>query len=200
MPRVLDDPPDPRTALFWNGTAWQWALVDAAGHLQIDTITSGLPAGAATAANQALILAQLQLIEDIRNALQSVDTDALQVRGEDQLVSISAGLWSLRTAVISGANGFVDSNPVGAGEYWKVTVICCFDSTTANTLHYWSVVHDGTPYWIGEERVAFAIAQRDNWRGEVWLDAEDFIRCNFVGGLAGDSCTVVLCGHRMTVE
>lgn len=200
MTEVLGDPPSPRTALFWNGTAWQWALVDAAGHLQVDTVTSGLPAGAATAAAQALALARLQVIDNLVGALQSVNTDALQVRGEDQLVSVKAGLWSLRSAAISGANGFVDSNPVGAGEYWKVTVICCFDSTTANTAHYWSVVHDGVAYWIGHDIHAFAIAERDNWRGEVWLDPEDFVRCNFVGGLAGDSCTVVLCGHRMTVE
>ena len=59
MPEVLGDPPSPRTALFWNGTAWQWALVDAAGHLQLDVVTSGLPGGAATAANQAAIIAAM---------------------------------------------------------------------------------------------------------------------------------------------
>jgi len=35
MPDVLGEPPSPRTALFWNGTAWQWALVDTAGRLQV---------------------------------------------------------------------------------------------------------------------------------------------------------------------
>jgi len=40
MPEVLGSPPSPRTALFWNGAAWQWALVDAAGNLQV-TIVGG---------------------------------------------------------------------------------------------------------------------------------------------------------------
>ncbi len=35
MPEVLGEPPSPRTALFWNGTAWQWALVGLGGRLQV---------------------------------------------------------------------------------------------------------------------------------------------------------------------
>jgi len=58
MPEI--DPshsPMPRTALYWDGTLYTPALVDAAKHLQVDVLTSGLPAGAATAAAQALALA-----------------------------------------------------------------------------------------------------------------------------------------------
>ncbi|GAI61420.1 unnamed protein product [marine sediment metagenome] len=33
MPEVLRNPPSPRTALFWNGTAWQYALVGLGGRL-----------------------------------------------------------------------------------------------------------------------------------------------------------------------
>jgi len=53
--------------------------VDAAGNLQVDVIASGLPAGAATAANQLTEITALQLIDDLRNALQSVATDRLIV-------------------------------------------------------------------------------------------------------------------------
>ena len=120
MPEVLGSPPSPRAALFWNGTAWHWALVDAAGHLQIDTVTSALPAGAATAAAQALALAQLQLIEDMRDALQSVGTDRLIVRGEDQLVSWTRPLVNRVFGAISGANGYKDSGTPPAGQVWKV--------------------------------------------------------------------------------
>jgi len=43
----------------WDSTTTQWrkVLVDAAGHLQVDVLTSALPGGGATAANQALIIA-----------------------------------------------------------------------------------------------------------------------------------------------
>lgn len=136
----------------------------------------------------------------LTDALQSVDTDRLQVRGSDQLISLKAGLWQLRTAVVSGANGYVDSPVVGAGEFWIVTTICSFDSTRPTTGHYWAVVHDGTAYWIGHDLRPFATAERDNWRGVTYLDTGDYIRCYFTNSQAGDSCTVVLTGHRMTVE
>ena len=65
--------------LFWNGTAWASALVDGSGHLQIDALTSGLPTGAATATNQLTEITALQLIDDLRAALQSVAGDEIRV-------------------------------------------------------------------------------------------------------------------------
>ena len=62
----------------WNGTKWVKGLSDVAGHLLIDVSGGGLPAGAATAANQATMITALQLIDDLRNALVSVHTDELR--------------------------------------------------------------------------------------------------------------------------
>jgi len=47
------------TFLGWDGVWFRPVHVDAAGDLQVDAITCALPAGAATAANQALILAEV---------------------------------------------------------------------------------------------------------------------------------------------
>lgn len=53
--------------------------LDALGHVQVDVLTSALPAGAATAANQTTMITSLQLIDDLRNALNSVAVDELRV-------------------------------------------------------------------------------------------------------------------------
>ena len=53
--------------------------VDAAGHLQIDVLSVALPTGASTLAEQQTQTTALQLIDDLRNALGSVNTDDLQV-------------------------------------------------------------------------------------------------------------------------
>lgn len=47
------------TFLGYDGTWFRPVHVDAAGDLQVDVLGSALPAGAATAANQALILAEV---------------------------------------------------------------------------------------------------------------------------------------------
>jgi len=76
--------------LFWNGTAWQWALVDAAGHVQVDTLSTVMDVLAATAANQATMITALELIDDLRNALDSVGTDELDVNVEASVLPTGA--------------------------------------------------------------------------------------------------------------
>lgn len=111
---------------FWNGTLWVKGLCDAAGHQQVDVLTSGLPAGGATAALQLSQLLSLQLIDDLRNALGSVNTDDLQVDVKDiadgeikpygfdgvnwqTLLVEAAALKNLRVKLFDGANG-IDSH------------------------------------------------------------------------------------------
>ncbi|MBA7613091.1 hypothetical protein ES703_20334 [subsurface metagenome] len=178
MPEVLGEPPSPRTALFWNGTAWQWALVDAAGHLQID----------------------VQTILGLEGALQSVGTDRLIVRGEDQLFSFLGTLANARTADISGADGFVDSTPVAAGEVWAITHVVPSDNTSPTTAHRADVDHDGGAFRVSRQVTAFAAAIASYHTIAVFLDPSDFIRVYFTGGLVGDKCTVRLHGYRMTLE
>lgn len=73
------------------GDAGSIINLDAAGDVQVDVLTSALPVGAATevtvaailaaqatAANQVTMITSLQLIDDLRNALDSVGTDELR--------------------------------------------------------------------------------------------------------------------------
>jgi len=200
MPEVLGEPPSPRTALFWNGTAWQWALVDAAGHLQIDTVTSALPAGAATAAAQALALAQLQLIEDMRDALQSVATDRLIVRGEDQLFTYKAELFN-RSADTSVAAGDHTQSTVAvpADEIWVVTHIAAWCSTSVitriemfknNVLEWYQIGAVVTPV----QHVGLL------WDGHIYLDPTDQLHIQFVGCALNDSIYSMVLGYTMTLE
>ena len=200
MPDVLGSPPSPRAALFWNGTQWQWARVAATGHLRIDVMGSALPAGAATAANQALILAQTQLIEDLRHALQSVATDRLKVRGEDQLISYRGALTDVSSGVPSGAGGFRDSAVVAAGTLWKVTAVSAADSTAPLTrvILQLFVVPVALPFHDDILGVAANIASC--WNGEVWIGAGWRVRAYFIGSGAADVCTLHVMGHIMTVE
>lgn len=178
MPEVLGSPPSPRTALFWNGTAWQWALVDAAGRLQIDVVDAA----------------------GLQDALQSVATDRLIVRGEDQLFSFAAPLQSARAAALSGADGYVDSHPVTAGHVWHITRIVCTDYDSATTAHQHVPDHDGLGQLLGIETAAFAAGDHSYHDCDIWLDAADYVRVNFIGGLLGDNCTVRLFGFSMTQE
>jgi archaellum component FlaC len=63
-------------------------LVDADGHLQVDTLSSALPAGAATAANQATIIGHVDGVETLLTAIDTVldtikiDTEAIETAVE----------------------------------------------------------------------------------------------------------------------
>jgi len=200
MPEVLGDPPAPRTALFWNGAAWQWARVDALGHLQIDTLSTVMDPLAATAAAQALALAQLQLIAEMRDALQSVGTDRLIVRGEDQLFSFAGVHAVSASGGISGADGYFDSPAIGAGEVVKVTTVMAWDATNALTAMTFVARHDGVNADFHYEAKAFAVNEPTQWAGEVWLDSDDVIRVFYAGGQVGDTCHIRINGYIMTLE
>ena len=70
--------PHPVSFLAWDGTDFRIVTIDTSGHLQVDLLSSALPTGAATAANQATEITSLQLIDDLRTALASVHTDQLR--------------------------------------------------------------------------------------------------------------------------
>ena len=106
--------PAPRCVIGWDGTAYRAFAVDASGHIQTDVLTSALPAGAATATHQLTMITALQLIDDLRNALQSVATDRLRVVGEDQLFSFRGVLAVATHGNPSGANGYIESPAVPA--------------------------------------------------------------------------------------
>ena len=190
--------PAPRAGLAWDGTDYRVPASDVDGHLQVDALSTALAPDAATATNQATEIASLQLIDDLRDALQSVAVDRLRVTGADQLISYKGSVLAKRLAAISGVGGYLETAAVTAGEVWKVTNLMARDRTTSTTIHTYQVFRGATYYMIGEARGSFAALTPTFWRGEVWLDAGDTVRVFFTGGAAGDSCEIDLAGYRMT--
>jgi hypothetical protein len=82
--------PHPVSFVAWDGTDFRIVTIDTSGHLQVDLLSSVLPTGAATAANQLTEITALQLIDDLRAALHSVNTDELQVNVEDSVLPTGA--------------------------------------------------------------------------------------------------------------
>jgi len=72
----------------WCVNHWNKLVSDAAGHLQVDVVASGLPAGGATSANQTTMITALQLIDDLRAALNSVATDELDTVFDGQNMDV----------------------------------------------------------------------------------------------------------------
>ena len=192
--------PMPRALLGYDGTDFYVLRTDATGHLQIDVLTSALPAGAATAANQDTEITALQLIDNLYNALQSVATDRLRVRGENQLFSFKGVLCVARASGISGAGGYGDSDAVPAGEIWVVTTVSAGDSSSATTQHRFFNRHDGTDARFYTRVATIPAAEHSTWGGLTTLDEGDIVRAYFIGGLAGDTVRVELTGYRMTLE
>ncbi len=171
-------PPSPRAALFWDGTYWRMAAVDAAGHLQMDAVT----------------------IAGLDGALQSVATDRLIVRGEDQLFSFRDVLATGQAVAVSGADGYTASPAVPGDEIWVVTTVAARLWTRPTTAHtYWNH-HDGVSRFFYHDTRAIGTAEWTFWGGHTYLDASDVIRVSFAGCLAGDSGEVVVTGYRMTLE
>jgi len=178
MPEVLGNPPSPRTVLFWNGAAWQWALVDAAGHLQID----------------------VQTILGLEGALQSVATDRLIVRGQDQLFSYEAQyLESLAHNMPGAGNYNMDFGVVPVGELWVVTSIVGVNATAANT--YTGLrVFDGASNYSLRVRVPIGAYDGINWSGHVYMVNPQHVRIRFEGCGAGDTLEGDAVGYKMTLE
>lgn len=184
----------------YDGAAWQALLTDAQRHLQADILSSALPTDAATAAHQVTQNTALALIEKLQAALESVNTDRLQVRGEDQLFSFDGPISNAISAAISGPNGYIESPAVSAGHYWVITTITGSDQTTAPTSIEIFKHYGATNVMIDAETKAFAIAEAKPWSGHVHLDVDDTIRIYFTGGLGGDTCAIHITGYQMTVE
>ena len=76
-----------------SGTSYV-PLVDADGHLQVDTLSSALPSGAATAANQVTIIGHVDGIETLLTA-----ANADHAANEALLTTIDADTGAIKTAV-----------------------------------------------------------------------------------------------------
>ena len=101
-------------------------LVDSAGHLQVDTLSSALPTGAATAANQATIIGHVDGVETLLTAidavLDTIDADTGAIKTAVELLDNSVdGNYLNVNANIAGTD-FVGGAGAVAGGVQRITL------------------------------------------------------------------------------
>jgi len=142
----------------------------------------------------------LALLANLLAALRSVATDSLQVRGEDQLFSFKGALAAHASGLISGANGYIESPAVPAGQIWKVTGVAAYLGPRASTRFSLMNFHNAVAYAFHADYRTIAAAEICSWSGEQWLDPGDTICAYFTGAVAADGAGIWLTGHVMTLE
>lgn len=126
-----------------DGVTYRVPLIDSDGHLQVDVLTSALPSGAATSAKQDTIITALQLIDDLRGALDAVQSDRLNVNvhrdGASEVKSkrlVTSDPSTTRVTVATPASGK------------KIRIISCH-TTHGSTTGSHNEVYFGTGANIG---------------------------------------------------
>jgi len=192
--------PAPISVLGFDGTDFYVLKLDSDGHLQIDVQTSALPTGAATLAEQQTQTATLELIALIRNALQSVATDRLKVRGEDQLFTFKASLddrvYKTNADVVIN---WLISTEVPAGEVWVVTRIVLYNDTSNTTalLLFYDAEH---PSRLIDQALNPPARTPLVVSTPIILEAGTDIVARLDGCTAGDDIYLMLYGYTMTAE
>lgn len=95
-----------------SGTSYV-PLVDADGHLQVDTLSSALPTGAATAANQATIIGHVDGIEGL---LTTIDADTGAIKTAIELLDNAISGTEMQVDVVAAL-------PSGTNTIGKVEVV-----------------------------------------------------------------------------
>lgn len=94
----------------WTGTAYDKVLIDAAGHLQVDVLSTALPTGAATETTLDLVRAELDGIEGLlAGGLPSaLDTDTLKVTEQTPITGFATEVTAdLIRAELDGIEGLL---------------------------------------------------------------------------------------------
>jgi len=212
----------PVMPFFSDGADWIAALIDGDGHLQVDIISSALAADAATETTLAEVSARigdesspasgttnklltdaltaLQKIDDLQNALASVASDLLRVEAEDgdKIWSFESVVAKVKTGVADASTYSLDSDAVPSGKVWVITNIDVRnlggDIATRLVLY---VVHDAAVIALKDVYASTAQYQHRSWSGHAYLDAEDFIRCTFVGVASSETVEINIVGYQM---
>ena len=100
------------TAADGSGTSTV-PLVDAAGHTQVDIVSSALPSGGATAANQATIIGHVDGVETLLGTIDS-DTDAIKTAVESLDNAVDGNYLNVN-ANIAGTDFVGGAGAVAAG-------------------------------------------------------------------------------------
>ena len=194
----------------------------------VDVVSSALPSGAATSANQSTEITALQLIDDLRNALASVATDKLRASIVDALVAGTArigsvgeegyynGAWQksplllgysarvFRTITnlnLAGGTEINNDTAVPAGEIWVIThLVIAVGSTTITGLQARFI--DGVS---GAAAILVDVPAPANgvWydRQGYWIMQEnDYLAVRTATGTAGDDVFLRGIGFRVDLD
>lgn len=124
---ALEQPPEGHIGIWAYDSVndrWQAVYVDASGNLQVGVVASGLPTGAATAANQATIIAAMlnrAATPDVHNVtMTSADTEYSQALSANtkKFMIKCRGNYDIKLAFASGESGTAYINIPSGGNYW----------------------------------------------------------------------------------
>lgn len=150
---------------------WRALHVDAAGDVQVDVLTSALPTGAATAAHQVTMITALQLIDDLRGALDSIGTDELDVNVEASVLPTGAATSAWQDTQNDGLVTLIDNTPFGGKWNTRNTTVNVASGvwTTVVTM---TVPAGKVHYWMG--LVAGMQSTADTWQIRLYRNAGNF--------------------------
>jgi len=199
----------PRTLFASDGSNWYAVLVDSDGHVKIDVVSLPLPTDAATATNQTTMITALQLIDDLRAALGSVNTDDLQVDvktypGVNALLNIPFGYNDRYLEEKSNLNATAGTNVllstvVPAGEVWVANSLVGVNATTNPTAIRLGI-YDGATYYTLFEKLTPGSNARVSLNVPMYLKAGDYLFAYFSGCVAGDDLYLDANGYKMKVS
>jgi len=166
--------------------------------------------------------AYLQTLTELVNALETVGTDELrtlpgfdgahfqpllvdasrrlQVRGQDQLLSFKEPLVDSKSELDPDAGTVqIRSDPVPAGQIWKITSACIYATSPTITKYAFGTVISAAAR-MHEWYDTPTDSQPYTWHGELWLKEGDMTLANYYACTAGDSLYFITYGHKMTLE
>jgi len=167
----------------WDATLadprWRQVIVDATGHLQVDVLTSDLPAGGATAANQALVIADTGTLITNQGRCYGYDTANWQY-----LQVESAAVHNLRVRLYGGANAVLVGQSSAALAYTNYGIetfamLYADDGTNLSRVGMLLAGADGVVNTLNTLGVASMLY---GYNGTTWdrlrIDANDYLKVN----------------------
>ncbi len=178
MPEILpSSAPSPRSVLGWDGTAYRVLAVDAAGNVQVDVLASGLPAGAATAANQATILTRLGQIRDLED---------------------SGRMYRVRHVMVGAGNYAMVGHTVAPGTVFVMTAMGAYNESGTIGVMYegcWDTVANS---WFNFD-VGLVTFEVLSWAGRAYLQAGYEPKAFFETVANGNVLVMVYSGYTLAV-
>ena len=186
--------------LYWLEELGEALSSQALDQFRVDIISSALPTGAATAAHQVTQTTALQLIDNLYNALHSVNTDELVVRGEDQLFSYYTTLRAADSDThADGTTSTLSIQNTDSLRTWVVTNISVHNTSNDSGKALIYLTHDATDYRI-EGVASIAKSAGFTWTGKILVPYQDYIKADLYGLAVDDAILLHVLGYKMTTE